>query len=134
MKNLLSAVAVVLAIGLAPAMAAEGNGDPFPNNAGDFTTRTASRTSGPVYADTGSNAYPTQPGRPGSDLPSLAGDVLPTNGSQGIVQTANSLPAGFENGTVAYAQANSIHAWMLAHSQPNAAAYASVARLHTPGG
>ena len=60
------------------------------------------------------------------------GDVLPTNGSQGPVQTANSLPTRFEEGTVAYAQANRVHNWMVAHAQ-RSAAFAAAAR-RTPGG
>jgi len=132
MKTFFVAAIVATSLGLAPAMAGEGNRDPFPSNTGNLTASVA--IAPPLFADTGSQAYPTQPGRPGSDLPSLAGDVLPTNGSQGIVQTANSLPAHFEEGTVAYAQANHIRAWMLAHARSNAPAYASASRLHAPGG
>ena len=43
------------------------------------------------------------------------------------MQTANSLPAHFDEGTVAYAQANRIHNWMLAHAKHNAPAYAAAA-------
>jgi len=132
MKNIFLAAVVLSGLAVAPAMAGEGGRDPFPNYAGDFTTHTSA--SALRYADTGSQAYPTQPGRPGSDLPSLVGEILPTNGSQGIVQTANSLPAHFEDGTVAYAQANQIRAWMQAHTQTAAPAYASASRASTPGG
>ena len=159
MKSLYLAAAVALSLGAAPAFAGEGNGDPFPFSVGGQTTRTYAAPQ--QYADTGSQAYPHTAGRPGtslenpagsqtqfadtgsqgypnvvgragSDLPSLAGDVLPTNGSQGIVQTANSLPAHFEDGTVAYAQAKSVQNWMIAHNA-RAAAFAA-ARQHTPGG
>jgi hypothetical protein len=67
----------------------EGTGEPFPNNAGTVTTHTA--LTGSQIADTGSAAYPNFAGRPGSDLPRLAGTVLPTSGSEGAIQTANSL-------------------------------------------
>lgn len=129
MKTLFLAAAVAFSLGLAPAFAGEGNGEPFPNTAESFTARA---TTPSQYADTGSNAYPNVAGRPGSDLPGLAGDVLPANGSEGAVQTANSLPAHFEEGTVAYAQATRVHDWMVAHAQ-RSAAFASAAR-RTPGG
>jgi len=127
MKHLILAAIVASSLGLAPAMAAEGGREPFPNNAGSVTGRMALVT--PQVADTGSAAYPNVVGRPGSDLPQLAGDILPTNGSEGAVQTANSLPAGFEEGTVAYAQANSVRNWMLAHARRNAPAFASASPL-----
>lgn len=132
MKHLFLAAAVALSLGIAPALAGEGAGDPFPNNASSFTARSDAATQ--RYADTGSAAYPNTVGRPGSSLPGLAGDLLPNNGSEAPVQTANSLPAHFEEGTVAYAQATSVRNWMLAHDARKAAAFASSARLRTPGG
>jgi len=130
MKMTFLAAVAVMSLGLVPAMAGEGNGEPFPNNAGNFTTHTA--LTAPQVADTGSAAYPNPTGRPGSDLPRLAGDMLPANGSEGAVQTANSLPAHFEERTVAYAQANRIHNWMLAHAPRNTPVYAAVSPMHTP--
>ena len=132
MKMTIFAAIVVLSFGLAPAMAGEGNGEPFANNAGSITSRTG--LTAPQIADTGSAAYPNLVGRPGSDLPRLAGNVLPSNGSEGTVQTANSLPAHFEEGTVAYAQANRIRDWMLAHAQRTTPAYATASPTRTPGG
>ncbi len=132
MKSLLLAAATAIAfgLGLAPTFAGEGLGEPFPNTAISYTSQSTAAPQS--FADTGSNAYPSVAGRPGSDLPSLAGDVLPTNGSQGAVQTANSLPAHFEEGTVAYAQATQVRNWMVAHAH-RPAAFASTAR-RTPGG
>jgi hypothetical protein len=56
---------------------------------------------------TGSDAYPVV--RNGTAVGAVAGGTLPTNGSEGIVQTANSLPRGFADGTgngaTAYASA-----------------------------
>jgi len=49
------------------------------------------------------------------------------------VQTANSLPASFEEGTVAYAQANQVRNWMLAHAVRHTPAYADVSPTHRPG-
>lgn len=131
MKHLFLAAAIAFSLGIAPAIAGEGTGEPFPNTASGFTARAPAAQR---YADTGSNAFPNLAGRPGSNLPSLAGDLLPTSGSEGPVQTANSLPAHFEEGTVAYAQATSVRNWMLAHTGRSAPAYASAARLRTPGG
>lgn len=123
MKTLILAAIVASSLGLAPAMAGDSSSEPFPNNAASFTTHSA--LTAPRIADTGSEAYPNLLGRPGSDLPELAGNVLPTNGSEGVVQTADSLPAHFEEGTVAYAQAGRIHNWMLAHARQNAPTYAA---------
>lgn len=153
MKKLFLAAAVAASLGISPAFAGEGNGDPFPFSAQSLTAApqrladTGSqaypdvagrpgdglRNPGGVqqFADTGSQAYPNVSGRVGSDLPSLAGDVLPTNGSQGAVQTANSLPTRFEEGTVAYAQATRVNNWMVAHAQ-RSAAFAAAAR-RAPG-
>ena len=100
------AAAATLALSLSPAFAGEGNNEPFRNNATAFTTSAPAR-----FADTGANAYPAIDGRPGASLPLLANATLPENGSESPVQTANSLPANFEAGTVAYAQANSIRRW-----------------------
>lgn len=127
MKLTIITAVALLGLGLAPAFAGEGNGDPFRNNAGTLGTRSA--LARPVFADTGSAAYPSFAGRPGSDLPQLAGDVLPANGSEGAIQTANSLPAGAEQGTVAYAQANKVYDWVLAHSKTQEPA---VALARTP--
>lgn len=125
MTTLIRALLVASSLGLAPALAAEGNGEPFPSHAGALAAPAA--LSVPRVADTGSAAYPDLAGRPGSDLPRLAGDVLPATGSEGPVQTANSLPRHFEEGTVAYAQASRVHSWMLAHAGRPALAYAFAA-------
>ncbi len=120
MKHTLLAAVALLGLGLAPAFAGEGNGNPFPNQV-DIGTRLARPALG---LDTGSAQYPDVTGRPGSNLSRLAGDVLPTNGSEGPVQTANSLPRGFEEGTVQYAQAKSMNDWMVAHNQVEQSIYA----------
>ncbi len=132
MKTVILAVVALISLGAAPAMAGEGNSEPFPNNAGTLTTQFASTA--PQSADTGSAAYPNFAGRPGSDLPRLAGIVLPASGSEGAIQTANSLPAHFEEGTVAYAQANRVQSWMLAHALRHTPAFAAVSPKRMPGG
>ncbi len=101
MKTMFFAAALTLAA--LPAFAQEGSGDPFvlgtPGTTSYVTTQTA---------DVGSSAYPNVIGRPGSNLSMLAGDILPVTGSEGPVQTANSLPVGFTNGTVTYAGARPV--------------------------
>ncbi len=99
MKTLLLAAVALTALAL-PAFAAEGNGEPFPNYVTIQTTVPALQQ----RADVGSAAYPSIAGRPGSDLNVAAGDVVPDTGSEQPIQTANSLPRGFEQGMLAYAR------------------------------
>lgn len=89
------------------AFAGEGNGNPFPFQG------TAQVVANSVANDAGSQGYPSYSGSP---VIVTAGGTLPTNGSQGAVQTANSLPRGFENGTVAYAQAQSVNRYLVAQA------------------
>ena len=113
MKTLILAAAI-LGLGVAaPAFAGEGQGDPFA-----YSTTAGTRLIRQAQApDVGSAQYPNIVGRPGSNLPRLAGAILPTDGNEGVVQTANSLPRGAEEGTVTYAQAQSVNRWMMAHAQ-----------------
>lgn len=121
MKTTILTAIAILGLAAAPAFAGEGNGDPFPNRQVATT-----RILRPAFsADVGSNQFPSIAGRPGSNLPLLAGAVLPSEGSEAPVQTANSLPRGFEEGTVAYAQARSINAWQVAHGAASTAAFAN---------
>lgn len=106
MKTILIAAAA-LALTAGGAWAGEGNGEPFGNGA-------AGRFRVPVVAfnDTGSTGYI----RTERALPRLANaELLPQTGSEVPVQTANSLPVGAEEGTVAYAQALSVQRWVAAH-------------------
>jgi len=99
MKTILLAAIAATALAL-PAFAAEGNGEPFPNYAYVMTTTAPSLSQ---RADVGSNAYPDVAGRPGSALNVFAGGVVPDTGNEQPIQTANSLPRGFEEGMPAYA-------------------------------
>jgi hypothetical protein len=95
MKTLIAAAAMSLLAGAA--FAGEGNGDPFP-----FAAPTRPVQTGPLAyhgVPAYQNPYPFSVPNVGWNTEA----VLPTNGSQGVVQTANSLPAGFANGTTAYA-------------------------------
>lgn len=98
MKTYLLAALAATALAL-PAFAAEGNGEPFPNYSAFGTTTVVAQQ----RADVGSNAYPNVVGRPGSVLNVFAGGVVPDTGNEQPIQTANSLPRGFEEGMPAYA-------------------------------
>jgi hypothetical protein len=97
------AVAAFLTAGITTAYAdGEGNG-----NFGGISPQATVVAGTELPGVTGSDAYPTA--RNSTAVGVVAGGTLPTNGSEGIVQTANSLPRGFENGTgnsnTAYASA-----------------------------
>jgi hypothetical protein len=68
--------------------------------------------SAPALADVGSESYPDFVSA--HAVPVTAGQVLPPNGSEGVVQTANSLPAGFAVGTPAYNYAQSVQRYFAA--------------------
>ena len=131
MRKMILAAVAAFSLGaatMAPAFAeGEGNGDPFPGaNVG--VTNLAGPTYGNRYGqrDVGSKQYPSTVGRPGTDLSGLANnEVLPAQSNEAPVQTANSLPRGFEDGTVAYAQAQSMNAWMVAHNQAAPSSFAA---------
>ncbi len=111
MNTKLTIIATVAALSLSTTAFAEGegNGDPFPFRA---QPQTAYIANGPGYAataDVGSQQYPAA--NPALSFASNGAPILPENGSNGPVQTANSLPVGFEEGTVAYMQAQSINRW-----------------------
>lgn len=113
-------VAASLTLAAVPALAQEGNGNPFPNV--DPGTTVTIQTQ---VADVGSQAYPEVTGRPGSDLTVIADGLLPGIGSEAPVQTANSLPTGFEMGTPAYAYAQSVNRHFAAQAEQSRVAYAA---------
>ena len=86
----------------------EGNGDPFPFRASGLATL-APKT---YAADSGSAAYPDLNGRPSWIAAAGGLNEVPPNGSEGAVQTANSLPRGSSEGTVAYTQARSVQQYL----------------------
>src|SRR5438309_8037130 len=105
MKTLLL-TAAVLGVSAGTALAASPPqynvvGNPFP-----MRTTMTEVVAAPPASDTGSQGYQSSAAR--YAVAPVDGRLLPTNGSQGIVQTANSLPPGFEQGTPAYAQAQSM--------------------------
>lgn len=110
MKTLIAAAAMSLVAGAA--FAAEGNGDPFAYHATVQPVQTAPLAFRGTPAS--QNPYPfTVPMSGFNTVP-----LLPTNGSQGIVQTANSLPAGAAEGTTSYAAGPQVTAVQLAHAAP----------------
>jgi hypothetical protein len=109
MKSLVAAAALSLVAGTA--FAGEGNGDPFPFQAPGNTVATATVAHLPPH-DT--DPFPFRaPGVPWS-----AAQMLPGNGSDGSMQTANSLPPNFENGTSAYEQAQSVGRYLAQQGAP----------------
>ena len=105
-KIVLAAAAVALSLSAGQAFAeSEGGGDPFLVRAAPQVTK------GPAFvADTGTAGYPQLTGN--ATQPSSLAQLEPAAGSEAPIQTANSLPRGFEEGTVAYAQAQSLNRYM----------------------
>ena len=91
--------ATLFSLAALPAFAGEGNGDPFPLRTPGVTTSTQLQT-----ADVGSAQYPDVAGRPGSMFTELASNMMADVGNEVPVQTANSLPSGFERQMLAYAR------------------------------
>ena len=104
----LLAAAFALALGVAPAVAGEGRGNPFDGAA--FTGQTTGVGSGQLDANLGAEQPYDPSGLPGTGL-TLSAEFLPVNGQNGVVQSVNSAPPGFADGTVRSAQARTVQAW-----------------------
>lgn len=76
-------------------------------------------------ADVGSEAYPAYAGQPGSNLTVVKDGLQPVTGSETTVQVANSLPPGFEVGTVAFAQARSLDRHFAAQAERSRITFAA---------
>lgn len=125
----LLAAAFVLALGGAPAFAGEGQGNPFGASAFGWTTAVGPRPA----ADSNGAERPYDPsGRPGTGL-RLSAELLPINGQNSVVQTANSAPPGFVDGTVQSAQASSVQAWHAAQLRRATAAAATAVAAQADG-
>ncbi len=105
--KLVAAVAALSLLTLAAQAEGEGNGDPFTFRAPGLSIV----ASGSRPADTGSSAYPDLTGRPAQVVTAGGVDGVPMTGSEGPVQSAGSLPRGFEDATVGSAQAQSERRW-----------------------
>ena len=93
--------ATVAALSLATTAFAQEGGQ-------DRTSVTYGVSAAPPASDTGSQAYQAGNGGVRAVFDNTA---LPALGAQATVQTANSLPKGFEDGTVDYTQAQSVNRW-----------------------
>jgi hypothetical protein len=101
MNKILIVAASVLALSGVIQARAESNGLALVERPATTATVLAS----PALTDTGSEAYQSFAG---PSVPMVSGQVLQPNGSEGIVQTANSLPRGFLLGTPEYNYAQSV--------------------------
>ncbi len=109
LKATFTAAVAVLSLLAGPVLAeSEGNGDPFPFQAGLQAT-----AGSPFATETGSTAYPRTTGN--TTQPSALARLEPASGSEAGVQTANSLPRGFDNGSVASTQASSVNRYLANH-------------------
>jgi hypothetical protein len=99
-KILIAAASLLVLSGIIQAQA-ESNGLAVVERPATTGTVLAS----PALRDTGSETYQSFAGR---SVPVVPGQVLQPNGSEGIVQTANSLPRGFLLGTPEYNYAQSV--------------------------
>ena len=104
MKQATFAAAAALTLILGNAAMAESN-----NLASVESPQTPSVVQGGgTAAGGGSEAYPAFAAAQSVPVSAGADLLLPANGSEGVLQTAASLPRGFSEGTVAYAQAQSV--------------------------
>ncbi len=110
-RTVLAVAAVALSLSAGYAFAeSEGNGNPFPFQAGQQAT--AGRA---FVSDTGSSAYPELTGNT-TQASSLA-ELAPAGGSEAAVQTVASLPRGFGEGSVVYAQTRSVDRYLAGRLQ-----------------
>jgi len=125
MKTLILATAAVLGLAAGTASAAEATrvppqynvvGNPFPYSAAQSRVSAA-----PPSFDTGSQAFPASDGQA---MPVVVGQEIPSNSSEGVMQTANSLPQSYAAGEVTF----------LAGAAPAAQARQSASLIRTSGG
>ncbi len=95
-----AAAAAALCLSAGAASAGEGAGEPFPYRATGFTTNLQGMKRLPPGLD---DPFPF---RAGSQTLSQAASeqILPPNGAQGTVESANSLPVGAGMGAVAFSR------------------------------
>lgn len=98
-RMLLRALVAAASVASVPALAQEGNGEPFLNRTPGTTAFAEQQVT-----DVGSDAYTNVTGRPGTQLMVASADLVTETGSEALVQTANSLPVGAAQGATAYVQ------------------------------
>src|SRR5947209_5819159 len=132
MKSLVLAV-TALTLTAGAAFAGEGNGDPFPFAAGpvavaDIPTSPAQMTGQtPLLTKMPPNSVPYGTTTMAATLrqyafvPLTRGALLPSDGSQGAVQAANSAPPGFQEGTAADQHADTLQRYLAQQQGGNGA-------------
>ena len=115
--------ATVAALSLATtAFAGEGQGG--------YQATTDSFSAATPSVQTGAQQYPSD----GTQvIARFDNTTLPENGQNGAVQTANSLPRGFENGTLAFTQAQSINRWFAQQAEHRFAQQQQTVAAHSRG-
>ena len=125
-------VAAVLSLTAGAAFAGEGNDDPFPFAAGTAvvadvpTSPTQMTGQTPLMTKMPPNSVPygrtTMEAtlRQYATVPVTGGTLLPSDGSEGAVQTANSAPPGFQEGTAADQRADALQRYSAQHQHGNA--------------
>jgi hypothetical protein len=125
-------VAAVLSLTAGAALAGEGNGDPFPFAAGTAavadvpTSPTQMTGQTPLMTKMPPNSVPY--GRTAMEatlrqyatVPVSGGTLVPSDGTQGAVQTANSAPPGFHEGTAADQRADALQRYLAQQQRGNA--------------
>ena len=108
---IVTALAVALSAGQAIAES-EGNGDPFAFRAEPQVT-----SGRPFVTETMADQYPQPTGE--TTQPSTLAQLDPAPGREAPVQTAASLPRGFGDGSILYAQTrNTNHSWAVQGQMP----------------
>ena len=111
MKTLLSVVAVLAVVaGSTAAFADSGDGPQFalPQPVPATGPATTVVTAAPLATDVGNERPAVFAGQP-AEVTMDASALLPTNGNEGILQTANSAPRGFYDGTLPMLTAQAAH-------------------------
>ena len=130
MKIVIFAAVAGLGLAMGTAFAGEGAGDPFPFRAPGVVTFTKGMA---VLPGVATDPFPFRANGTVTTT-AMSEQTLPMNGSQDTVQTANSLPFGFENGTVAFARKESVEQYRAAQlaRQVAAARFAQHPAVATP--
>ena len=111
MKRFLSiATALAIVAGNTAAFANSGDGPQFalPQPVPETGPATTVVTAAPLARDVDNEGQANFGGQPAAIALNTDG-LPPTNGNEGPVQTANSAPRGFEDGTLAWLTAQAVH-------------------------
>jgi len=106
MKTLLSVVAALAVVAGSTAAFADSGDAPQPQ--WPLTPQIETITAAPLARDVGSETQPVFAGQP-AEIAQNTDGLLPTNGNEGMVQSANSAPPGFYDGTLPMLTAQAAH-------------------------